>query len=52
MEKTESNNICDGTSITSKTRAREREKETKRMPAPMPHEVTGGKEYFAEQREA
>uniref|UniRef100_A0A8C9L768 Coiled-coil domain containing 112 n=1 Tax=Pavo cristatus TaxID=9049 RepID=A0A8C9L768_PAVCR len=41
---------CNGTSITARTRGREGEKETKRMPAPMPHEGTGGKEYLAEER--
>lgn len=43
--------ICSGASFTTKTRGREGEKETKRMSALMPHEVTGGREYLEEERE-
>ncbi|POI27146.1 hypothetical protein CIB84_009104, partial [Bambusicola thoracicus] len=41
--KKQSSNICDAASITTKTRGREGGKETKRMSALMPHEVTGGR---------
>lgn len=48
MEGAESNSTGNGTSFTTKTRKKEGEKATKR--SPMPHEVSVGKVYLAEER--